>query len=320
MRRVAPTWLFALAALTLAACSGARNSSTGQAAPPTAAEASRFLAQASYGPTDAAISQVRAAGYAQWIDQQMVMPAPVSHMADVDARLVALRANNPAATLNPPDFYYTYWEQAVTGPDQLRQRMKLALSEIFVISLTDANIETRGASAYYDMLGANAFGNFRTLLEQVTLHPMMGVYLTWLGNQKEDPVTGRSPDENYAREVMQLMTIGLFQLNADGSTRNDSLGRPLPTYTSDDISGLAKVFTGYSYFSTNPTAGTSAPGRSFRAPTRTCGPFRLPSRSSVPIPVRASHPTGARSCICRSPSRRPRLPTARQRAPWDIPA
>ena len=286
MRRVAPTWLFALIAVTLAACSGARNGSTGQGAPPTAVEASRFLAQASYGPTDAAISQVRSAGYAQWIDQQMVTPAPVSHTADVDARLVALRAVNPAATLNPPDFYYTYWEQAVTGPDQLRQRMKLALSEIFVISLTDANIETRGAASYYDMLGANAFSNYRTLLEQVTLHPMMGVYLTWLGNQKEDPVTGRSPDENYAREVMQLMTIGLYQLNADGSTRNDSLGRPLPTYTADDISGLAKVFTGYSYYSTNPSSNTFRNGKN-----------GLDATVRPMIPYAAFHSTSAKAFL-----------------------
>lgn len=286
MRRVAPIWLIVLAAVTLTACSGARSDSSGQAGPPTAAEASRFLAQASYGPTDAAISQVRAAGFAQWIDQQMVTPAPVSHMADVDARLVALRANNPAATLNPVDFYYTYWDQAVTGPDQLRQRMKLALSEIFVVSLTDANIETRGAAAYYDMLGARAFGNYRTLLEQVTLHPMMGIYLTWLGNQKEDPVTGRSPDENYAREVMQLMTIGLYQLNADGSTRNDSLGRPLPTYTADDISGLAKVFTGYSYYSTSPNANTFRNGKN-----------GLDATVRPMIPYAAFHSTSAKSFL-----------------------
>jgi uncharacterized protein (DUF1800 family) len=228
----------------------------GDAAPPSAAEASRFLAQASYGATDAAISQVRASGYAQWIDEQMVRARPATHQADMEARLAALRVANPDARLSANDFYYSYWKQAVTGPDQLRQRMKLAYSEIFVVSLTDANVDPRGAGSYYDMLGTHAFGNFRTLLEQVALHPMMGVYLTWLGNQKEDPATGRNPDENFAREVMQLMTIGLYQLNLDGTVKTDAAGRPIPTYAPEDISGLAKVLTGYSYYSANPTNNT----------------------------------------------------------------
>jgi uncharacterized protein (DUF1800 family) len=153
--------------------------------------------------------------------------------------------------------------------------MKLALSEIFVISLTDSSIDTRGAASYYDMLGANAFGNYRTLLEQVTLHPMMGVYLTWLANQREDPVTGRNPDENYAREVMQLMSIGLHQLNPDGTVRTDNSGRPIPSYTDADISGLAKVFTGYSYFSPAPTSVTFS-GRNLPADARV--------RSMIPYP------------------------------------
>ena len=239
-----------LAALALAACSGARGTAGGDGAPPTAVEASRFLSQTTYGATEAEISRVRAAGYSQWIDQQMVTPAPTGHLAEIDARVAA------GASTNNVEFYYSYWRQAVTGPDQLRQRMKLALSEIFVISLSDSTISYRGAGAYYDMLGANAFGNFRTLLEQVTLHPQMGIYLTWLANQKEDPVTGRQPDENYAREVMQLMTIGLYELNLDGTQKTDASGRPIPTYTADDISGLAKVLTGYSYYSPNPTNGT----------------------------------------------------------------
>jgi len=255
MPRRAPRWLAVLAALALSACSGARGTGADGAAAPTAAQAARFLTQTTYGPTDATISQVRASGYSQWIDQQMVMPGQ-SHQAFMEARLLELRAVNPSATLSATEFYNSYWQQAISAPDQLRQRMKLALSEIFVISLTDTNVEERGASSYYDMLGVNAFGNFRTLLEQVTLHPMMGVYLTWLGNQKEDPATGRQPDENYAREVMQLMTIGLYQLNQDGTVKTDGAGRPLPTYTPDDISGLAKVLTGYSYYSPTPTAGT----------------------------------------------------------------
>jgi uncharacterized protein (DUF1800 family) len=267
-------WLGVLTALVLASCSGARGTGGDSGGPPSAADAARFLTQASYGPTEPAISQVRASGYSQWLDQQLTTPAGPSHQSEVEARLAQLRIANPTATLNPVDFYYSYWEQAVTGPDQLRQRMKLALSEIFVISLTDTNVDTRGAASYYDMLGANAFGNFRTLLEQVSLHPMMGVYLTWLGNQKEDPATGRNPDENYAREVMQLMTIGLYQLNQDGSVKTDISGRPLATYTADDISGLAKVFTGYSYYSPTPSNTTfRGGGRNADATVRAMIPY-----------------------------------------------
>lgn len=286
MPRKAARRLVFVAALLLAGCSGARGGSGSSDAPPTAFEASRFLAQASYGPTDASIAQVRAAGYASWIDQQIATPPPPNHVSDVDARLVELKAASPTATLNASDFYFSYWEQAITGPDQLRQRMKLALSEIFVISLTDTNVDVRGAASYYDMLGANAFGNFRTLLEQVTLHPMMGVYLTWLGNQKEDPATGRNPDENYAREVMQLMTIGLYQLNQDGTVKTDPSGRPLPTYSADDISGLARVFTGYSYFSPTPTATT------FRG-----GNLPADAKIRAMIPYAQFHSTGAKSFL-----------------------
>lgn len=286
MARMIAPWLGILAALVLAACNVRGVGGDDSGTPPTAAEAARFLAQASYGPTEAAIAEVRAAGYAHWIDQQIATPPAQTHQAQLDARLAAIRTTNPNGSLNPPDFYWSYWEQAVTGPDQLRQRAKLALSEIFVISLIDSNVDTRGAGSFYDMLGANAFGNFRTLLEQVTLHPMMGVYLTWLGNQKEDPATGRQPDENFAREVMQLMTIGVVQLNPDGTVKTDPSGRPLPTYTADDISGLAKVFTGYSYYSDRPTVVT------FRGGNRHPDAF---VRSMIPYP--AFHSTSAKTFL-----------------------
>ena len=268
--------LTVLAVVALVACSGARGTGGGSSAPPSAAEAARFLTQTTFGPTDASISLVRSRGYSQWLDEQMTTPQSSTHQDDLAARLTAIRATNPAAALNAGDVYWSFWKHAATDQDQLRERMKLALSEIFVISLTDTNVRELGAGSYYDMLGDNAFGNFRTLLEQVTLHPMMGVYLTWLGNQKEDPVTGRNPDENYAREVMQLMTIGLVQLNQDGTTRTDNLGRPLPSYTTDDIAGLAKVFTGYSYYSPNPT-NTTFGGRNL--------PTDATTRSMIPYPA-----------------------------------
>jgi uncharacterized protein (DUF1800 family) len=139
-------------------------------------------------------------------------------------------------------FLQSFWKQAITGDDQLRQRVTYALSQIFVISFQNSTLANmpRGVASYYDMLGSYAFGNFRELLQAVTLHPMMGIYLSSLGNQSSNG-TAREPDQNYAREVMQLFTIGLEQLNADGT---DSFS---VTYTNADIVSLANVFTGWSW-------------------------------------------------------------------------
>jgi uncharacterized protein (DUF1800 family) len=119
-----------------------------------------------------------------------------------------------------------------------------------VISFTDATLsnQPRGVSSYYDMLAENAFGNFRKLIEDVSLHPMMGIYLTWLGNQKEDAATGRVPDLNFAREITQLFTIGEWMLNLDGTYVLDSNGKPAVAYTGADLAGLAQVFTGFSWY------------------------------------------------------------------------
>ena len=143
----------------------------------------------------------------------------------------------------------SFYMQALRGPDQLRQRVVYAMSQIFVVSMTSNNVidRSRCHTSFMDMLGRNAFGNFRTLLEDVSTHGMMGVYLSHRANPKEDPVGGTSPDENYAREVMQLFTIGLLQLNPDGTPRRDSAGNTIPTYDNADVSGLAKVFTGWSW-------------------------------------------------------------------------
>ncbi|PZO06389.1 MAG: DUF1800 domain-containing protein [Alphaproteobacteria bacterium] len=221
----------------------------------TKQNAARFLTQATFGPTDASVLQVQALGYRGWLDQQMATPSS-SHLAYVDNRFEQIRLANPTAALDATHFYESFWLYAATSPAQLRERMKLALSEIFVISLADPVVEIRGAASYYDMLGNNAFGNYRTLLEQVSLHPMMGVYLTHMGNQKEDPATGRSPDENYSREVMQLMSIGVEQLNPDGTVRRDANGAAIPSYTSADITEMAKVFTGFSWYHPTPSNNT----------------------------------------------------------------
>ncbi|WP_343683437.1 DUF1800 domain-containing protein [Asticcacaulis sp.] len=253
---------------TLSACGGGgggggggSSGGSGTTAPtppakPTAAEASRFLAQATFGPTDADITAVTSTSYSDWINAQLAMPLGSSHVALMDARLAALKATNPNASLNSTHFYETFYGQAVTAPDQLRQRVKFALSEIFVTSLAAGNIDVRTNASFYDMLGKDAFGNFKTLLQDVTYHPAMGQYLTYLANQKENTTTGRNPDENYAREVMQLFTIGLYELNADGTVKTDLFGKTTPTYSTADIQGLAKVFTGLSWYHPTPTNST----------------------------------------------------------------
>lgn len=264
LKRSRSVWLTAIV-FAVAACGNVndQSSSNGQPErnapvadlPSTKQNAARFLTQATFGPTDASVAQVQALGYRGWLDQQMATPSS-SHLAYVDNRLEQIRLTNPDAVLDASQFYESFWLYAATSPAQLRERMKLALSEIFVISLADPVVDIRGAASYYDMLGNNAFGNYRTLLEQVSLHPMMGLYLTHMANQKEDPATGRSPDENYAREVMQLMSIGVEQLDANGNVRRDANGAPIPSYTSTDITEMAKVFTGFSWYHPTPSNNT----------------------------------------------------------------
>lgn len=222
---------------------------------PSSTDAARFLTQSTFGPTDTDIAALSASTYDDWISTQLASSAK-SHLDDLDSRLAWKQSHDANAYIDSNDFYDGFWQQAVTGDDQLRQRVAFALSEIFVTSLANPNVDARGAASYYDMLERDAFGNYRDLLQDVTLHPMMGIYLNALGNQKEDPDTGRHPDENYAREVMQLMSIGLYQLNLDGTKKLDLLGNPQATYSQDDIKGLAKVFTGWSWYSSQPDDGT----------------------------------------------------------------
>ena len=135
-------------------------------------------------------------------------------------------------------------------PDRLKHKLAFALSQILVVSFNGfsaANSRGAGLLTYYDHLYHGAFGNYRDLLEKVTLHPMMGMYLSSIRNQKADYALNTRPDENYAREIMQLFTIGLLELNNDGSLKLDEEGNPIPTYDNDDIEELAKVFTGLYY-------------------------------------------------------------------------
>jgi uncharacterized protein (DUF1800 family) len=242
-------------ALVLSGCGGGGGGGATPSAvdqvqyPSSDADARRFLTQATFGPTDADVAQLKALGFAPWIDQQLAARPATTHVAFFDLRLATLRAASTTANASWQELSHSFWHQALTGPDQLRQRVAFALSQIFVVStMADCvGSNPRGAAHYYDTLAQNAFGDFRTLLEAVSRHPIMGCYLSHLKNQRENTLTGRVPDENYAREVMQLFTIGLYQLRADGTVIKDAAGDPIESYTAADVSGLAKVFTGFSY-------------------------------------------------------------------------
>ena len=241
--------------VALTACGGKSSSPTPSVPPPvqvpppivvtlpTATQASRFLHQGTFGATENTINSVVSTGYSNWIDSQFSLQQ-TSHRAYMDT--VAAGLSNGISGLNQNHFFESFWQQSTNANDQLRQRVGFALSQIMVTSFQDSSVVNypRGVAAYYDTLNTHAFGNYRQLLEAVSLHPMMGIYLTSLRNQKESGT--RVPDENYAREVMQLFTIGLYKLNLDGSYTMSN-GKPIETYTNDDISGLAKVFTGWSW-------------------------------------------------------------------------
>ncbi|MDQ8020191.1 MAG: DUF1800 domain-containing protein [Moraxellaceae bacterium] len=237
---------------------------------PTQQEASRFLAQASFGPREASINALTQSSYASWLNNQFAQPQ-ANHLTCVNQELARAAALGQGG--NQDFFFQSWWGQAMTRPDQLRQRVAFALSQIFVVSFEGNLSESyRGIASYYDMLGRNAFGNYRQLLEDVSLHPSMGIYLSHLRNQKENS-SGRVPDENYAREVMQLFSIGLYELNNDGTIRLSG-GNPIETYTNDDVSGLAKVFTGYSWAGPDRSNARFSESNSARDPNRDVLPMQ----------------------------------------------
>ena len=215
---------------------------------PTQTEAARFLTQATFGPTSAEIDRLTALGdssqaYAQWIDEQMAI-GPSLQLPAVQAKYAV--SKSPWVL---QDARQDIWfKHATRAPDQLRQRVAFALSEIMVVSQHSELLFMPFATAdYYDMLSRGAFGDFRQLLEDVTLHPAMGTFLNMLGNRKPDPLRNIRPDENYARELMQLFSIGLVTLNSDGSVPVNAAGDPFPTYDQLVIEGFAHVFTGWNY-------------------------------------------------------------------------
>ncbi len=219
---------------------------------PSAADAARLLSQSTFGPTEELIRHVQKAGIARFLREQMETPTS-SHLKFVDS-----------SDLEPKSMRKTmsaWWTHAISAPDQLRQRVAFALSEIFVISVRTDALNTRpfAVANYVDVLANNAFANYRQLLEDVTLNPAMGGYLNMLHNDKGDPAKGRHPNENYAREVMQLFSIGLYRLNTDGSLKLDAKGFPIPAYDQRAVMGLAAVFTGWHFAQPNPPRWKGVP-------------------------------------------------------------
>ncbi|MES2695842.1 MAG: DUF1800 family protein [Verrucomicrobiota bacterium] len=238
----------------------------------TQTEAARFLAQATFGVRQADIDALVAKGYNAWLAEQMAVAAS-SHRRGTMDDFNRNQTNGGQGTRNTETLAYpdpggphrqaAWWQIAVNGPDQLRQRVAFALSQTLVASDVNGNLSRwqEGTANFYDIFVNEAFGNFRTVLEQVTLNPMMGYYLSSLRNAKTT-VDARGntitlPDENYAREVMQLFTIGLHELNPDGTLRLDPAGQPIPTYTQETIAQTAKVFTGWGYATSAANATTN---------------------------------------------------------------
>ncbi|NOS70458.1 MAG: DUF1800 family protein [Verrucomicrobia bacterium] len=231
----------------------------------TRAQAARLLQQATFGPTLREIDRVQQLGIAGWIDDQ-ITNQPASLQRPYMERIYA-DFNGPRTDLS-----YVYSEMdnfifgnncatpfargAVAGPDQLRQRVAFALSQICVVSRRDPNLENKplGVADYYDIFVRNAFGNYSDVLREVTFHPVMGRYLSHIGNQKARPEINQYPDENYAREVQQLFTIGLWELNQNGTRQLDGFGQPIPTYGNAQITEFARVFTGL-WFGGQPWGG-----------------------------------------------------------------
>jgi uncharacterized protein (DUF1800 family) len=208
-------------------------------APPGPIEAARFLEQAGFGPTPASVARVQQIGYAAYLDEQFA--APLSTYYDFVSTAPTTNDTNRNNALRT-----RFFMNALNGPDQLRQRVAFALSQILVVSSNDIN-DGPGLALYADILTRNAFGNYRALLDEVTLSPAMGNYLDMVNNDKPNLVTGRQANENYARELLQLFSIGLVKLYPNGTPKRDGNGVPLATYGQDEVEGLARVFTGWTY-------------------------------------------------------------------------
>jgi uncharacterized protein (DUF1800 family) len=267
--------------LSLSACGGGGSSDNSTAAPPstttppptptppastapTVADASRLLEQATFGVTAGDLATVQSTGIAAYLSAQLnTAPSQYTgfsytpHTAPITCKSDGTPGDT--ASICARDQYSNFQVQrqffihALTGSDQLRQRVAFALSQIFVVSNIEI-YEAYGMADYQNMLLKDAFANYRTLLQDVTLSPVMGRYLDMANNAKANTAAGTEPNENYGREVLQLMSIGVNALNADGSLQLDSSGAPIPTYDQAVVDGFSAAFTGWTYA---PLAGAT---------------------------------------------------------------
>lgn len=212
--------------------------------------AARFLSQSTLGYNLAEIDNVTVEGIEDWVEAQLNIPMPYNLLTKSKEyhQYAKDQSGNPDYGSNARMWDYAWWQYHMTSNDYLRHRVALALSEILVISdKSSFGNNPYALSDYYDILLEHAFGNYRDILEEVTYHASMGVYLTYVNNAKSNPEENQFPDENYAREVMQLFTIGLNMLNPDGTVIVDSVGQPVPTYDNIDILEFSKIFTGLTW-------------------------------------------------------------------------
>lgn len=256
---------------------GSGSTGSSYTTPTSDADAARFLLQAQFHASETDIAAVRVQGYADWLNAQFAAPSSTTGFEWLNQRGYATisSATNYYDNSYPGD--YMIWNQLMTSGDAVRKRLALALSEFFVVSLTGLDFPWRshGIAAWWDLLVAHALGNYRALLEAVTLNAAMGWYLNTKGNMKENPATGRAPDENYGREIMQLFSIGLYQLDADGTEKRDANGNKMETYTQSDITNIARVFTGWDFDRTT-NVDTVVPGSGRKVPSTDF--TRLPMR------------------------------------------
>jgi uncharacterized protein (DUF1800 family) len=266
--------------------------------PLNANAASRFLTQATFGPTLAEIAAVQSIGYEGWIEAQFGKPA-TRHLDHVMLKRNLTDPNGPTYPTNLTT--NSWWKNSITADDQLRQRIAFALSQILVVSSAGPLEDRSDALSYfYDTLLDHSFGNFSDILKAVTLTPAMGAYLDMRRNDKPNKASGRIPNENYAREILQLFSLGLNRMHPDGSLILNSKGVPVPTYDQEVIVGFAHAFTGWDYnqpnastgflptgFNASPYVNTytrpmkEVPERHFTGPKRILNNVVLPGLASV---------------------------------------
>ncbi len=221
--------------------------------PPSQDTAARFLQQATFGANQADVDRLVALGWEGWLNEQFAMPVGETSPTGSHYDYWVRRGKPNCDTCDVPDYEVlqsSFWYQTLEGKDQLRQRVAFALSELFVVSAAASGElfdYSEAMASFHDVLLANSFGNFKVLLEKVSTHPAMAAMLSHRQNDKENAATGRVPDENFSRELMQLFTIGKWMLNEDGTRKKDANGNDIPTYDQNDIMGMAKTMSGWSW-------------------------------------------------------------------------